>query len=143
MASAPYACSRPGLTSVPPPRGSAIYYLDCSAEQNGNGTQASPWKSPARVNGLTSLPGDHLLLKRGTVTVRAFLVFGDVMLMDIAGAWQQSAADQKLRVQNLLFQGGLHYSQENRDFRHPKPCLFNVMHEMTGNNWWFGVPDGI
>ena len=65
--SAPHACSRPGLTSVPPPRGSAIYYLDCSAEQNGNGTQTSPWNSTARVNAFTFLPGDRLLLNRGTV----------------------------------------------------------------------------
>jgi hypothetical protein len=62
-----HACSGPGSTSVAPPPGSATtYYLDCSAVQNGNGTQASPWNSPASVNAFTFLPGDQLLLNRGT-----------------------------------------------------------------------------
>ena len=67
LLSAPHACSGPGSTSVPPPRGSATYYLDCSVGQNGNGMQASPWNVPAPVNAFTFLPGDRLLLKRGTV----------------------------------------------------------------------------
>ena len=59
--------SGPGSTSVPPPQGSATYYLDCSASQNGNGTQASPWNSTASVNAFKFVPGDRLLLNRGTV----------------------------------------------------------------------------
>ena len=55
-------------TSVPPPAGShGIYYLDCSAIQNGNGTLASPWNSQLNVNAFTFSPGNRLLLKRGTV----------------------------------------------------------------------------
>ena len=50
----------------PPSRSAAAYYLDCSASKNGSGTQASPWNSLASVNAFTFLPGDHLLLKRGT-----------------------------------------------------------------------------
>jgi hypothetical protein len=45
LMSAPHACSGPDFATVPPPRASASYYLDCSAGQNGNGTQASPWNS--------------------------------------------------------------------------------------------------
>ena len=67
LLSVPHACSGPGSTSVPPAQGSATYYLDCSASRNGNGTKASPWNSPASVNAFTFLPGDRLLLKRGTV----------------------------------------------------------------------------
>jgi hypothetical protein len=52
--------------SAAPPRSAASYYLDCSASQNGNGAQASPWNSLASVNAFTFLPGDHLLLSRGT-----------------------------------------------------------------------------
>ena len=61
------ACAGPDFISVPPPLRSAAYYLDCSARQDGNGTQASPWNSPAIVNAFTFLPGDRLLLKRGAV----------------------------------------------------------------------------
>src|SRR5271156_1295413 len=62
-----HACSGPGSTSVAPPSGSATtYYLDCSAVENGNGTQASPWNSPASVNAFTFLPGDLLLLNGGS-----------------------------------------------------------------------------
>lgn len=68
MFSALHGCSGLGHSpSVPaPPRAAATYYLDCSASQNGNGTQASPWSSPVSVNAFTFFPGDQLLLKRGT-----------------------------------------------------------------------------
>lgn len=62
-----HACSRPVHAPVPPPSGSATtYYLDCSASQNGDGTQGSPWNSLAPANAFTLRAGDHLLLKRGT-----------------------------------------------------------------------------
>src|SRR5580700_581014 len=66
--SALHGCSGPGHSrSVPPPPGShATYYLDCSASQNGTGTKSSPWNSMMSVNALTPLPGDRLLIKRGT-----------------------------------------------------------------------------
>ncbi len=50
----------------PPPRSTVTYYLDCSASANGSGTQASPWNSLVSVNAFTFLPGDRLLLNRGT-----------------------------------------------------------------------------
>ena len=43
------------------------YYLDCSAVSNGNGTANLPWNSSLAVNAFKFRPGDHLLLKRGTV----------------------------------------------------------------------------
>src|ERR1041385_3963162 len=60
----------PTPTSAPP----AIYYVDCSAVTNGNGTQASPWNNLATVNGRTFAPGDSLLFKRGT-TCTGFFYF--------------------------------------------------------------------
>jgi hypothetical protein len=57
------------------------------------------------------------------------------MLLDVAEAWQRAGAEQKVRVQNLLFQNGLRYSQKSRNFEHLNPCLFNVMEEMTFKTW--------
>jgi hypothetical protein len=48
-------------------RSAVTYYLDCSAAQNGDGTPSSPWNSLVTVNAFILRPGDHLLVKRGTV----------------------------------------------------------------------------
>jgi hypothetical protein len=54
--------------SVPsPPRSATTHYVDCSASQNGDGTQVSPWNSLVSANAFAFRPGDHLLLKRGTL----------------------------------------------------------------------------
>jgi hypothetical protein len=61
-------CSRSmHSSSVQPLISSTAHYLDCSANQNGSGTQSSPWNSPGAVNALTFRPGDHLFVRRGTV----------------------------------------------------------------------------
>ena len=63
-----HGCSQPSpSSSVSSGLSAAIYYLDCSAGQNGNGTQASPWTSLANANSHVFTPGDHLLLRRGVV----------------------------------------------------------------------------
>jgi hypothetical protein len=66
--SAPHASSGPGGRPSFPPgqRSAAIYYLDCSANKNGNGTQVSPWNSLVSANAFTLHPGDRLLLRLGT-----------------------------------------------------------------------------
>jgi hypothetical protein len=63
------SCSGPSHPSSVPAAAlsGATYYIDCSASQSGNGTQASPWNSLASVNPFTFLAGDRLLLSRGTV----------------------------------------------------------------------------
>lgn len=42
------------------------YYIDCSAPQNGAGTQAHPWNSLSSLAATTFHPGDSLLFRRGT-----------------------------------------------------------------------------
>jgi DNA invertase Pin-like site-specific DNA recombinase len=76
------------------------------------------------------------------VTLDAFLRFAKTMVVDIAGAWQRAGAEHKISVQNLLFQNGLRYSQELRKFEHPKPCLFSMVEELGGSNWWLASPTG-
>jgi len=76
------------------------------------------------------------------VTLEAFLRFARAMVMDIAGAWQRAGTEQKISVQNLLFQNGLHYSQTSKKFEHLKPCLFNAVGELVDGNWWLASPTG-
>jgi hypothetical protein len=51
-----------GTTPLP----QTVFYIDCSASTNGNGTQSSPWNNLAGANSQTFQPGDQLLLTRGT-----------------------------------------------------------------------------
>ncbi len=46
-----------------------VYYVDCSAPSNGNGSQSNPWNNLATVNSTTFSPGDQILFKRGTTCV--------------------------------------------------------------------------
>jgi hypothetical protein len=75
--SAFHACSRPVQTPVPIlVQHAGIYYLDCSASQNGNGTQSSPWNSLSTANAFVFHPGDRFLLKRGTTCNGALMPRG-------------------------------------------------------------------
>ncbi|KFI91729.1 carbohydrate binding domain protein [Bifidobacterium saguini DSM 23967] len=54
-------------TDNPVPATGTTYYVDCSAKENGNGTdQNSPLNSFAAANSVTLQAGDQLLFKRGT-----------------------------------------------------------------------------
>ena len=45
--------------------------------------------------------------------MEAFIRFAELALLDIAGTWQMASPENRQRVQNLLFEGGLHYSKES------------------------------
>jgi len=55
-----------GPTPTPAPVLSGIYYVDCAAASNGNGSQASPWNNLTSVNAQVFGPGASILFKRGT-----------------------------------------------------------------------------
>jgi hypothetical protein len=42
------------------------YYIDCGATGTGSGTEAAPWTQLATVASKTFVPGDRVLLKRGS-----------------------------------------------------------------------------
>jgi hypothetical protein len=44
-----------------------IYYVDCSAAANGDGSQENPWNNLETVSARTFLAGDQILLQRGTI----------------------------------------------------------------------------
>jgi hypothetical protein len=71
-----------------------------------------------------------------------FIRFGQAMLLDISQAWQLAKPEQRIGVQNLLFQRGLRYSQESGEFEHLNPCLFSVMEGMQDKKWWLASPTG-
>jgi len=79
--------------------------------------------------------------QRGTLD--AFLRFTELMLVDVAAAWQRADAEQRLRVQNFLFQGGISYHQNQKFLNTTKPALFQQLRALTHSEGRFGVPDGI
>jgi site-specific DNA recombinase len=61
------------------------------------------------------------------LTQDAFLRFVKLHMANIAGAWQAATAEQKHRVQNLLFEDGLFYSEKTGILNRSKSCLFSVV----------------
>jgi hypothetical protein len=76
------------------------------------------------------------------LTLHAFQRFAKAMLLNLGEAWRRAEVEQKVWVQNFLFEGGLNYSQESGDFEHPNPCLFNAMEGFAGGNSWLASPTG-
>jgi hypothetical protein len=76
-------------------------------------------------------------------TLDAFLRFAKLMLVDIAAAWQQAEAEQRLRVQNFLFQGGIAYEKTRKFLNTTNPTLFQQLRDLAHCRNVVGVPDGI
>jgi hypothetical protein len=58
--------------------------------------------------------------------------FSRSLLVDIAAAWNQANVDQKQRVQNILFSGGLKYHPEKGILNPDNQCLFNQLENFLG-----------
>src|SRR5262249_23041425 len=50
-----------------------VYYVNCAAATNGDGSLATPWNNLGAVNGKTFAPGDSLLFNRGTTCSGSFV----------------------------------------------------------------------
>jgi site-specific DNA recombinase len=79
--------------------------------------------------------------QRGTLD--AFLRFAKLMLVDIAAAWQRADVEQRIRVQNLLFQGGIWYDKNEKFLNTANPTLFHQLRGLSRCESVVGVPDGI
>ena len=79
--------------------------------------------------------------QRGTLD--AFLRFAKLMLVDVAVAWQRADAEQRLRVQTFLFQGGIAYRQNQKFLNTTNPTLFQQLRGLAHCERVVGVPDGI
>jgi hypothetical protein len=57
----------------------------------------------------------------------AFLRFAKLMLAAVAAAWQRADSEQRLRVQNFLFQDGIAYHQNQKFLNTTNPTLFQQL----------------
>ena len=76
-------------------------------------------------------------------TLDAFLRFAKLMLVDIAAAWQRADVEQRLSVQNFLFQGGIGYTEKEKFLNTSNPTLFQQLKSLARCESTVGVPDGI
>jgi DNA invertase Pin-like site-specific DNA recombinase len=75
-------------------------------------------------------------------TTEAFVRFAELQLQDIAGAWQIADPEQRQRVQNLLFQDGLAFSQQRGILNRSKSCLYSVLEATGSENGLLASPTG-
>ena len=71
------------------------------------------------------------------------LRFAELMLVDVAAAWQQADVERRIRVQNFLFQGGIAYHENDKFLNTVNPTLFQQLRGLTRSESMVGVPDGI
>jgi hypothetical protein len=59
-----------------------------------------------------------------------------------AGTWQQASPENRQKVQNLLFEGGLHYSKEGGILNHSNTSLFSMLESIKCENDLLASPTG-
>jgi hypothetical protein len=64
------------------------------------------------------------------------------MLVDIAGAWKKAGAEQRVRVQSLLFQDGLLYSKSSGFLNTSNLSLFTALEEIGTEKSLLSSPTG-
>jgi site-specific DNA recombinase len=66
-------------------------------------------------------------LESNRATAESFVHFAELQLTDMAKVWRIANPEQRERVQNLLFEGGLDYSPETGFLNRSKSSLFSVL----------------
>jgi site-specific DNA recombinase len=72
----------------------------------------------------------------------SFVRFAELQLMDIASAWRIAGPEQRQRVQNLLFEGGLDYSPKLGILNRSNSSLFSLLEAMNSVNGLLVGPEG-
>jgi DNA invertase Pin-like site-specific DNA recombinase len=67
-------------------------------------------------------------------TANSFVRFAELQLTDLAHIWRIANPEQRERVQNLLFEGGLDYSPKSGFLNRSKSSLFNVLETVDLQN---------
>jgi site-specific DNA recombinase len=113
------------------------------AKLRGEVSQADYAQANAEFDAEASLLTEKMaLLSTDQMSLDGFVRFGKAALADFAGAWGRANGDQKFGVQNLVFQGGLHYSPESRKFEHLNTHLFSVVAGMSSEYGGLASPTG-
>jgi hypothetical protein len=79
-------------------------------------------------------------------TANSFVRFAELQLTDLAHIWRIANPEQRERVQNLLFEGGLDYSPKSGFLNRCKSSLFNALKTVDPQNTimvdrrWIGSP---
>lgn len=60
-------------------------------------------------------------------TASSFVRFAELQLTDLAHIWRIASPEQRERVQNLLFEGGLDYSPKTGFLNRTKSSLFSAL----------------
>ena len=74
--------------------------------------------------------------------MEAFLRFAELSLVDIAGTWKMATPENRQKVQNLLFEGGLHYSHEEGILNRANTSLFSMLESIKSENQLLASPTG-
>jgi site-specific DNA recombinase len=91
---------------------------------------------------IAALEGQLQLIQSSKETLERFVRFAELMLVDIAGAWREAGAEQRVGVQNLLFEDGLLYSKRSGFLNTSKPSLFSVLEEISTEQDMLASPTG-
>jgi site-specific DNA recombinase len=91
---------------------------------------------------ITATEEELRVLDSRQITQDAFLRFTKVHLMDVAGAWQLAKPEQRHRVQNLLFEDGLRYSEKTGILNRSKTSLFSTLELVRDSKVSLASPTG-
>ncbi len=91
---------------------------------------------------ITSVEEQLQIIQTGKATLERFVQFSELMLVDIAVAWLKAGAEQRQRVQNLLFSDGVLYSEHSGFLNTSKPSLFMTLEEISTENGMLASPTG-
>ena len=75
-------------------------------------------------------------------SLESFVRFAELMLADVATAWEKAQPEQRQRVQNLLFPEGIRYSPEQGFLNRSKSSLFNMLEQMSTEEGMLASPTG-
>jgi site-specific DNA recombinase len=110
---------------------------------NGTVTDSEYREAKSEFDAEISTIEDELrLFEASRAKSETFVKFAELMVADIAQAWEIAGPEQQQRVQNLLFGDGLAYSKESGFLNRSKSSLFKALEGMTDQNLLLASPTG-